>query len=122
MARILGLDLGSYSVKAVVLETNLRGFTTQAYAEVVCAGEGERLDRIKAALPELMAKGPFVADTIVVALPGPSLATHQISMPFSDPKKIEATLAFEVEGQLPFDLSQAVWDYQVATSDEKGSQ
>jgi general secretion pathway protein L len=121
MARILGLDLGSYSVKAVVLETNLRGFTTQAFAEVRC-GEGERLDRIKAVLPELFSKGPFTADTVVVALPGPSLATHQLSMPFSDPKKIEATLAFEVEGQLPFDLSEAVWDYQLASSDEKGSQ
>ena len=120
MARILGLDLGSYSVKAVVLETTLRGFTTQAFGEVRC-GEGERLDRIKAALPELMAKG-FSGDTIVVALPGPSLATHQLSMPFSDPKKIEATLGFEVESQLPFDLAEAVWDYQVATSDDKGSQ
>ncbi len=121
MARILGLDLGSYSVKAVVLETNLRGYSTIGYGEVRC-GEGERLERIKAAIPQLLTKGPFGADTVVVALPGPSLATHQLAMPFSDPKKIEATLGFEVESQLPFDLSEAVWDYQVASSDEKGSQ
>ncbi len=43
-------------------------------------------------------------------------------MPFNDPKKIEAALGFEVESQLPFDLSEAVWDYQVASTDEKGAQ
>ena len=81
MARILGLDLGSYSVKAVVLETNLRSYSTLAYAEVRCS-EGrtqaqiealgvpssaaltdQRLERIKAVLPELLAKVPFTADT-----------------------------------------------------------
>ena len=123
MARVLGLDLGSYSVKAVVLETNLRGYSTRAFASVRTAeGAGPLVDRIRAALPELFAKGPFVADTVVVSLPGPSLATHQLVMPFSDPKKIEAALSFEVESQLPFDLSEAVWDYQVASTDDKGTQ
>ncbi len=123
MARVLGLDLGSYSVKAVVLETNLRGYTTRGFAAVRCGtGEGPLVDRIRAALPDLFAKGPFTADSVVVALPGPSVASHQLVMPFSDPKKIEAALAFEVESQLPFDLSEAVWDYQVASTDEKGTQ
>lgn len=123
MARILGLDLGSHSVKAVVLETTLRGYTTRAFASVRCGtGDAPLVDRIKAALPELFAKGPFAADAVVVALPGPSLATHQLVMPFSDPKKIESALGFEVESQLPFDLSEAVFDYQVASTDEKGTQ
>ena len=109
MARVLGLDLGSYSVKAVVLETNLRGYSTRAFASVRTGeGAGPLVDRIRAALPELFSKGPFAADAVVVSLPGPSLATHQLLMPFSDPKKIEAALAFEVESQLPFDLSEAV--------------
>ncbi len=123
MARVLGLDLGSYSVKAVVLETNLRGYSTRAFATVRTAeGAGPLVDRIRAALPELFAKGPFAADTVVVSLPGPSLATHQLALPFSDQKKIEAALAFEVESQLPFDLSEAVWDYQTASVDDKGTQ
>ncbi len=123
MARVLGLDLGSHSLKAVVLETNLRGYSTRAFATVKTGvGEGPLLDRIRAALPELFAKGAFAADTVVVSLPGPSLATHQLALPFSDPKKIEAALAFEVESQLPFDLSEAVWDYQTASVDEKGTQ
>ena len=48
-----------------------------------------------------------------MALPGPSLATHAFTLPFTDPKRIAATLPFEVEGELPFELSQVVFDHQV---------
>ena len=69
MARILGLDLGSYSVKAVLFESNIRGPTTKAYAEVRRA-EGERAETLRAALHQLFAEHPMPADQIIVALPG----------------------------------------------------
>lgn len=122
MARILGLDLGTHSLKAVLLETTLRGYAVKQYLTAPVSPDGERLDRIKGALPALMAQGAFAADTIVVSLPGVSSAIHPITLPFSDPKKIESTLGFEVEGQLPFDLDEAVFDYQVSAADEKGAQ
>jgi general secretion pathway protein L len=50
---------------------------------------------------------------VVVALPGPSVATHVFTLPFTDTKRIAATLPFEVEGELPFELSQVVFDHQV---------
>jgi len=121
MARILGLDLGSYSVKGLLLETSLRGHSVRAFAEVPLSGEGDRVSRMAQALPELLGRLAVPADTVVVALPGVALATHRISLPFSEPKKIEATLSYEVENELPFDLDEAVYDYQVGSSDEKGS-
>src|SRR5678816_3197518 len=35
------------------------------------------------------------------------------TLPFTDAKRIAATLPFEVEGELPFELSQVVFDHQV---------
>lgn len=121
MARILGLDLGSHTLKGLVLETTLRGTAVKGYAEVPVPAEGERHDRLRAAVPQLLAKG-LLADQVVIALPGLGLATHQLALPFTDPKRIDATVGFEVESQLPFDLSEAVFDYQVVGADEKGSQ
>ncbi len=121
MARILGLDIGSYAVKAVVLESTMRGFTVKGHHEVLMPTEGERADRLKSALTQLHATAAAGADQIVVALPGLASATHSLTMPFSDPKKIDATIGFEVESQLPFDLSEAVFDYQLASSDERGA-
>jgi general secretion pathway protein L len=58
---------------------------------------------------------------VVVALPGPVLVTHALTLPFTDAKRIEATLPFEVESLLPFDLSEAVFDYQVVGQKENKS-
>ncbi len=122
MARILGLDLGSHTVKAVLFETSMRTATPKAYAEVRRALEGDKAQTLRAALTTLLADNPLAADQVVVALPGPGLATHMLSLPFTDPKRLEATIGFEVEGQLPFDLSEAVYDYQVASQQERKSE
>jgi general secretion pathway protein L len=122
MARVLGLDLGSHTVKGVIVETTYRGATVKAYLTAPVPPDGSSLDRLKAALPKLVEQGAALVDTVVVSLPGTTLATHPISLPFSDPKKIESTLAFEVESQLPYDLDDAVYDHQVGSSDEKGAQ
>lgn len=122
MARVIGLDLGSHSVKAVVVETTYRGSTTRQYLTAPVPAEGDKLERLKAGLTALLAQGPLVADTIVASFPGTTLATHPIALPFSDPKKIESTLAFEVESQLPYDLDDAIYDHQVTLADDKGAQ
>lgn len=123
MARILGLDLGSHSVKGLLLEANTRSPAVKAWAEVR-RGEGERQETLRVALRELLARPELRdADQVVVALPGPTLVTHQFTLPFTDPKRLEATIPFEVESQLPFDLSEAVFDYQVASQvKDKGSE
>lgn len=114
MARILGLDLGSASVKAVLLESGLRGATVRQVLVAPTPPEGELLARLGAALDGLAASGPLSADTIVLALPGSSSAIHAVTLPFTDPKKIDATIGFEIEGQLPFELAEAQLDYQLA--------
>jgi len=120
MARILGLDLGSYSVKGILFESNLRGYTTKAYAEVRRA-EGDRTETLRAAVHELLTQHPMQADQVIVALPGPALMTHAFTLPFTDPKRLEAALPFEVESQLPFDLSEVLFDYQVVGQKAKTS-
>lgn len=122
MARVLGLDLGSHSVKALLVETTLRGYQLKSYHEVVRAQEGDRLETLRAALTELLGREPLQPDQVVIALPGPSLATHVLTLPFVDTKRLEAALPFEVESQLPFDLSEAVFDYQVVRQQEKKSE
>ncbi len=121
MARVLGLDLGSYAVKAVLFETALRGYQTRGFAEVR-RPEGDRAQTLRAALSELFQNNSMLADQVMIALPGPSLATHVVSMPFVDAKRLEAALPFELESQLPFDLADAIFDYQVASQHEKKSE
>jgi general secretion pathway protein L len=121
MARILGLDLGSHAVKGVITETTYRGATVKGALSAPVPQDGDRLERLRGALQQLVAAGPIAADGVVVSLPGTALATHPITLPFSDPKKVESALGFEVESQLPYDLDEAIFDHQLTSSDEKGA-
>ncbi|HEX8538031.1 MAG TPA: pilus assembly protein PilM, partial [Cystobacter sp.] len=124
MARILGLDLGSHAVKGLLLDTSTRGAAVKAFAEVRRAAEGDRQETLRQALRALLEHQELSnPDQVVVALPGPTLATHQLFLPFTDPKRIEATIPFEVESQIPFDLGEAIYDYQIASQvKDKGSE
>jgi general secretion pathway protein L len=117
MARVLGLDLGSCTVKAIVAETTMRGSSVKEYRTAPVPAEGDRFQRLEAGLQALLAQGPLQVDQVVVALPGVALATHSLTLPFDDPRKVEQTLPFEVESQLPYDLDEAVFDYQLAATE-----
>src|SRR5512133_51088 len=114
---ILGLDLGSHSVKAVLLESTLRGWTVVGAASlpVPRSPEGEERtlrDRQAAAVRDLLAARGWTPDTVAAAVPGAAAASHVVTLPFTDPRRIEQTIAFEVEGQIPFELEDVAWDWQ----------
>jgi general secretion pathway protein L len=45
---------------------------------------------------------------------------HLVTLPFSDPRRIEQTIGFEVEAQIPFDLAEVAWDWQpLATAPDR---
>ena len=119
MARILGLDLGSYSVKGMLTEVTLRGAQIRGFGEVR-RGEKQLTEALRALLDQLFPPQALHRDQVVTSLPGQSLVTHLLTLPFTESKQIEAALPFEVEGQLPSDLSEVVFDYQLgAQGDQK---
>ncbi len=114
--KILGLDLGAHAVKGVLLETTYRGFAvldSGAAPVPPAAGADEaQRDRQAAAVRALLEARGWRPDTVVVAFPGVSDASHVVTLPFADPRRIEQTIGFEVEGQIPFDLADVAWDWQ----------
>jgi general secretion pathway protein L len=110
--RILGLDLGANAVKAVLLESTFRGYvvidTARAPLGEGPAGPG----RHAAAVRALLDAHRWAFDAAVVAFPGAGVSTSVVTLPFTDPRRIEQTVGFEVEGQIPFDLAEVAWDWQ----------
>ncbi len=113
--RILGLDIGATSVKAVLVESAYHSWAIAATARAPVAAQVQDgpplLERQIEAVRALLAEERLAFDTAMVALPGPS-ASHVVTLPFVDPRRIEQTIGFEVEGQIPFDLSEVAWDWQ----------
>ena len=113
--RILGLDIGATSVRAVVVDAAHRGWTVAAAVRAAvapAAEEGPPLrDRQAEAVRTLMADPRLEFDSAMVALPGAS-AAHVVSLPFTDARRIQQTVGFEVEAQIPFALDEVAWDWQ----------
>lgn len=70
-------------------------------------------DRALDALQVLKEEGWLKAENIACALPSSLVATHLLSLPFGDMRKVEQTLPFELEEAIPFELDEVVFDYQV---------
>lgn len=121
--QILGLDVGASRVKGVLLESSYRGFAVLDVAAepvTLAAGPDEPLrQRQGEALLRLLAARGWHFDTALASLTGVA-AMHVLSLPFSDARRIEQTIGFEVEAQIPFDLSEVAWDWQpLSISPEK---
>jgi general secretion pathway protein L len=110
--RILGLDLGANAVKAVLLESTFRGYVVVGGARAALPEGVPGPGRHAAAVRALVAERGWAFDAAVVAFPGAGVSTTIVTLPFVDPKRIEQTVGFEVEGQIPFDLADVSWDWQ----------
>ncbi len=115
---VWGLDVSKSSVKAVRLE--MRGGTPALTdLEVVPypgaeAGDGSNLDQqIVDALQELKASCRFGKEPILVSLPGHSTFNRLIKLPPVDDEKIPEIVRYEAQSQIPFNIDEVIWDYQV---------
>lgn len=115
MHRIVGLDLGAQALRLVVLESGFRGFHVLRAQSVAMPTRDPAApphpERIKAALGELGLE--LGQDAVAVSLPGTLVASHLFTLPFLDARRIEQVLPAEVEGAIPFEIDEVVWDHAV---------
>jgi len=114
LSNILGLDVGSHSLKAVEFRHTLRGFEAVAM-RIFPRASGE------APLAELVQH--FVrmhrlsTDHAVCALAGDRLSTRRLSFPFRDRKRLTQVVPFEIEADSLFDLDEVLVDWEIVGGD-----
>lgn len=106
MARILGLDIGTTTVRGAVLRTALRKAEIERYVEVPVQGD------TLAAIRELLTSQGRMPDGIIVALPGEDASLRTVDVPEAAAKRIDELLPFELEAVLPFSPDDAIIDSQ----------
>ncbi|PIE65530.1 MAG: hypothetical protein CSA24_02530, partial [Deltaproteobacteria bacterium] len=120
--RIIGLDVGSWSIKAAVLESSLRRAQLAAFVEHHIPSEpsGAPVEGGQEAAIASVLKS-LDPDALVAAVPGSSLLIRELRLPFSDDKRIAQVLGFELETVIPKPIDEVVYDYQVAREGEDGT-
>src|SRR5882672_9415623 len=93
--RILGIDLGSWSVKGVLLEDSFRGYKVEGvFEERIETGPtnlGEqptREERVQEALKAMLLQSELKIDGFAAAMPGEKTTCRFVNLPFDDAKKV----------------------------------
>lgn len=108
MGYIVGIDIGSYEIKASLFEGSLGRYAFQKNIRtLVPQGDDPLTVRQSKATTELMKNLPK-DKRCFTAYPAGNLSLKSISLPFDDQSKVEQTLPFYIEDQIPFDIEDVV--------------
>jgi len=115
--RVLALELDAHELKAAVLETSFRDYKVVGfYREPVVAADGGLAEQLRGFLQ----RHEIEATTVLSSLPGDIVSWRTFFLPFRDRKRLDQTVPFELETQVPFGLDEVVVDYHVLYRDRSG--
>lgn len=116
--QVLALDISDDSVKAALLEIGFRDFRVAGlYQEPLSVANGTKEEQIR----RFVERHGLEADTVLSALPGDCVTWRTFFLPFRDRKRLQQTIPFELESQVPFALDEVVIDHQVVGRDRSGT-
>ncbi|MAA78057.1 MAG: hypothetical protein CL916_02270 [Deltaproteobacteria bacterium] len=108
MGYIVGIDVGSYEIKASLFEGSLGRYAFQKNIScIVLDGEEPLIVRQSQAKQKLIDMLPKDSRCFT-AYPAEALSIKSLSLPFDDQTKVDQTLPFYIEDQIPFDIEDVV--------------
>ncbi len=115
MQKVIGLDIGSYSIKAIEIVNTFKSYEVVNFYETVIPNlDGVPLDAIvPICMEQLFQEHNLTADRIITAMPGQFISSRVIPFSFSDPRKIQQSIAVELEEYVPFNMEDMVVDHQI---------
>lgn len=122
---VVGLDIGTSSIKAVELRATSKG------VELVNAGvvgldlepglsAEERGKKIVEAIKRLFAEHAIKADRVVMAVSGESVIIRHLRFPPGSEDRVGQLIRYEASGQIPFPIDTVAMDYCIVGETDKG--
>jgi general secretion pathway protein L len=114
--RSIGIDIGEYSVKIVELIQNKKNISLNQIQEKLLNPNGSPQDRELETIEFMrafMASGDFSNARFVMAVRQDKVTSRFKTFPFSDKNKIQKSLSFEMEEDIPFDTDACVFESKV---------
>ncbi len=115
--KILGLDISNNSIKAVRVTAGLKGYKI---ADVFLI-DIDKAGSVEEALKRLFENEAFRNSVCVTSLPSGSFSFRNIRLPFQNRKKIDKTIAYELEPFLPYSVDDVLIDYMVVDQGDQSA-
>src|ERR1035438_10220648 len=121
----LAVDFGAGSLKLAEFETNeAGGLRLKTFAIKPLGAEGSqeatREKVILKALQEALTEKGIKAKDVNVCAPGFHVFSKFVRLPPVDANKVTQIIQYEAQQNVPFPLSEVVWDYQILGSAPSG--
>jgi type IV pilus assembly protein PilM len=120
---VWAIDIGNNSLKALRLRNaggivEVIGFDNIQHGKVL-TGSGikpaERDELIALSLRQFVKQNDLGRDDIVVSVPSQNSFARFVKLPPVEPKRIPEIVKFEAAQQIPFDINDVQWDWQLMT-------
>ncbi len=119
LKNILGLDLGSHSLKAVELRQTLRGIEAiQLATQPRPTDETPLPDQVH----EFVHFHRLTTDHVVAALSGNRISSRRRVFPFRGRRQLTQAVPFAVEDDIPFDLEDVAIDWEIVGGERNATQ
>jgi len=120
---IVGLDIGSSSIKLVELKEGKKGYRLQSLAlsplppEAIVDGALMDSVTIIDAIKDLIGQAKTKTKSAVTSVSGHSVIVKKITLPFMTESELEESIQWESERYIPFDINDVNIDFQILGSD-----
>ncbi len=109
--RVLGLDIGSYSVKAVELCADWRRSEFVRFEEQVLP-VGALPEEVEARVRSFLEERGLPMQYVVVALPSEHVTQRHLRLPFRGSRRVAQAIDFQIQEELPFPLEDTIRSHE----------
>lgn len=121
--RLIGLDIGNYSVKALGIDFNGTGRKIECLAMSEADREARQKGRDPEVLTELikncLAEGSIVDKDVVIMVSGPQVFIRRITMPPMPKEELDEVIPFEVQKYVSIPIDKMAMDYMIVGEKEE---
>jgi len=123
---VWAIDIGNSSLKALRLSTERGALEVADFENIrhgkILAGSGvtqeEREELIALSLRRFVDKHDLSMDEVVVSVPSQNSFARFVNLPPVEKKRIAEIVKFEAVQQIPFDINEVQWDWQLMSEEE----
>jgi type IV pilus assembly protein PilM len=121
--RVWALDLGNDSLKALHMSTErgvveVIGFDNISHGKILSGSgvkDAEKQELIALSLRKFVSKNDLGMDEIIVSVPSQNSFARFVNLPPVERKRVAEIVKFEAVQQIPFDINDVQWDWQLMT-------
>ncbi|MHC4779946.1 MAG: type IV pilus assembly protein PilM [Planctomycetota bacterium] len=116
MGTVWGIDIGRRAVKGVKFRDSSAGPVLEAADSVLIelkpnATDAEKDEAMRSAVATFTKRHGIRTEPVFVSIPGHTTFNRVLRIPVVDDKKLDSTIRFEAQQQIPFPIEEVVWDY-----------